>query len=128
MAKTKATALAEELGTDYLTVSTLIEEHVSEDQVTGKGKNTWLTDDAVNIIKDKMEVPELIPDYYMGHVSHEGRNRNYVYAHIKDLDKRVPVVVARRFRGKLLGKTIKIEQITDATGSSFRYVPTRFTP
>jgi hypothetical protein len=128
MAKIKATALAEELGTDYLTVSTLIEEHVSKDQVTGKGKNTWLTEDAVDIIKDKMEVPELIPDYYIGHVTHDAPNPNYVYAHIKELNKKVPVVVARRFRGKLKGKNIKIEQITDATGSSFRYVPTRFNP
>lgn len=125
MAKTKATALAEELGTDYLTVSTLIEDHIPEDQVTGKGKNTWLTEDAVNTIKDKMEVPELIPDYYMGKVTHQAPNPNYVYAHIRDLGKRVPVIVARRYTGKLMGKTIKIEEIKDESGSSYRYVPTR---
>ena len=86
----------------------MIEEHVSEDQVTGKGKNTWLTEDAVNTIKNKMEIPELIPEYYMGHVTHEAPNPNYVYAHIKELDKRVPVVIARRFKGKLKGKKIKL--------------------
>lgn len=126
MAKTKATALAEELGTDYLTVSTLIEDHVPEDQVTGKGKNTWLTEDAVSTIKDKMDVPELIPDYYMGKVTHQAPNPNYVYAYIQELGKRVPVIVARKYTGKLMNKSIKIEEIKDASGSSYRYVPTRY--
>ena len=126
MAKTKAIKLAEELDTDYLTVSTLIEEHVPQNQVTGKGKNTWLTEDAVSIIKDKMEDPELIPDYFLGKVTHEAPNPNYVYAYIKELKKRVPVIIARRFKGKLLDKSIKVEKITDTNGSSYRYVPTRF--
>jgi hypothetical protein len=126
MAKTKATALAEELGTDYLTVSTLIEDHVPEDQVTGKGKNTWLTEDAVNTIKDKLEVPELIPAYYIGKVTHQASNPNYVYVYIKELGKRVPVIVQRKFHGKLTNKFIKVEEIKDANGSGYRYVPTRY--
>ena len=61
MAKTKATELAKELEVDFLTISTIIEENVSDSDISGKGKNTWLTEDAVSIVKDKLEIPELIP-------------------------------------------------------------------
>ena len=126
MAKTKATALAEELEVDFLTISTIIEENVSEDDISGKGKNTWLTEDAVNIVKDKLDIPELVPNYFVGKVTHQAPNPNYVYVYLKELSKRVPVIVPRRFKGKLNGKTIKVEEITDNAGSSYRYVPTRY--
>jgi hypothetical protein len=126
MAKTKATALAEELEVDFLTISTIIEENVSEDDISGKGKNTWLTEDAVNIVKDKLDIPELVPNYFVGKVTHQAPNPNYVYVYLKELNKRVPVIVPRRFKGKLNGKTIKVEEITDNAGSSYRYVPTRY--
>ena len=125
MAKIKATALAEELEVDFLTISTIIEDNVSEDDISGKGKNTWLTEDAVNIVKDKLEAPELIPNYYIGKVLTQAPNPNYVYVYLNELSKRVPVVVPRRFKGKLNGKTIKVEEITDNAGSSYRYIPTR---
>jgi hypothetical protein len=126
MAKTKATALAEELEVDFLTISTIIEENVSEDDISGKGKNTWLTEDAVNIVKDKLDIPELVPNYFVGKVTHQAPNPNYVYVYLKELSKKVPVIVPRRFKGKLNGKTIKVEEITDNAGSSYRYVPTRY--
>lgn len=126
MAKTKATELAKELEVDFLTISTIIEENVSNSDISGKGKNTWLTEDAVSIVKDKLEIPELIPTYYTGMVTHEAPNPNYVYVYLKELGKRVPVVVPRRFKGKLKGKQVKVEEITDNAGSSYRYVPTRF--
>lgn len=125
MAKTKATALAEELEVDFLTISTIIEENVSEDDISGKGKNTWLTEDAVNIVKDKLDIPELVPNYFVGKVTHQAPNPNYVYVYLRELSKKVPVIVPRRFKGKLNGKTIKVEEITDNAGSSYRYVPTR---
>tara|TARA_Y100000385_G_C13013917_1_gene602944 strand:+ start:689 stop:1075 length:387 start_codon:yes stop_codon:yes gene_type:complete len=125
MAKTKATALAEELEVDFLTISTIIEENVSEDDISGKGKNTWLTEDAVSIVKDKLDIPELVPAYFTGQVTHQAPNPNYVYVYLKELSKKVPVIVPRRFKGKLNGKTIKVEEITDNAGSSYRYIPTR---
>lgn len=125
MAKTKAIALAEELEVDFLTISTIIEENVSEDDISGKGKNTWLTEDAVSIVKDKLDIPELVPTYFVGKVTHQAPNPNYVYVYLKELNKKVPVIVPRRFKGKLNGKTIKVEEITDNAGSSYRYVPTR---
>ena len=125
MAKIKATALAEELEVDFLTISTIIEDNVSEDDISGKGKNTWLTEDAVSIVKDKLDTPELIPNYYTGKVTQQAPNPNYVYVYLNELGKRVPVVVPRRFKGKLNGETIKVEEITDNAGSSYRYIPTR---
>ena len=86
MAKTKATALAEELEVDFLTISTIIEENVSEDDISGKGKNTWLTEDAVNIVKDKLDIPELVPNYFVGKVTHQAPNPNYVYVYLKELN------------------------------------------
>jgi hypothetical protein len=125
MAKTKATALAKELEVDFLTISTIIEENVSKDDISGKGKNTWLTEDAVSIVKDKLDIPELVPAYFVGKVTHQAPNPNYVYVYLKELSKKVPVIVPRRFKGKLSGKTIKVEEITDNAGSSYRYIPTR---
>ena len=84
MAKTKATELAKELEVDFLTISTIIEENVSDNDISGKGKNTWLTEDAVSIVKDKLEIPELIPTYYTGKVTHQAPNPNYVYVYLKE--------------------------------------------
>lgn len=126
MSKTKLTKLAEELNIDFLTAMTIVEQTVPEDDVTGKGKNTWLTESAVRALKDELEVPEIIPNYLVGKVTHQAPNPNYVYAYIREIDKRVPVIVARRFMGKLQGKEIKIEEIKDNEGSSYRYVPTRY--
>jgi hypothetical protein len=125
MAKIKAVELAAELDIDTIAILAIVDEHVPKTEVTGKGRNTWLTPEAVSIVKEQLQYPELIPKYYMGKVTHEAPNPNYVYAYIKELSKRVPVVIARKFKGKLLEKTIKIEEITDNAGSSFRYVQQR---
>jgi len=126
MAKIKATELAKLLKMEFLTVMTLVDEYCEEDQVTGKGKNTWLNEEAKEKIIEVAQIPEIIPEYYIGRVTHEAENPNYVYTFIKELKKRVPTVIQRRFRGRLLGKNIKVEEIKDTNGSTFRYIPQRF--
>lgn len=126
MAKIKATELAKLLKMEFLTVMSLVDEYCEEDQVTGKGKNTWLNEEAKEKIIGVAQIPEIIPEYYMGRVTHEAENPNYVYTFIKELKKRVPTVIQRRFRGRLLGKNIKVEEIKDTNGSTFRYIPQRF--
>lgn len=126
MAKTKLTDLAKELDIDFIKAMGMTEEHCEDDQVTGKGKNTWLTEEAVEKIKAVAEVPEIVPEYHMGEVLKGAENPNYIWVHIRQLKKKVPVVIPRRYYGKLIGKKIKIEEIKDARGkSSFRYVRPR---
>lgn len=125
MPKIKSVKLAEELNIDNIAILAIVDQHVPETEVTGKGRNTWLTAEAVSIVKEQLQYPELVPKYFMGQVTHEAPNPNYVYVYIKELAKRVPVVIARKYKGKLLGKTITIEEITDNAGSSFRYVAKR---
>ena len=39
--------------------------------------------------------------------------------------KKVPVLIPRKFWGRLIGKTITIECISDDKGESYRYVHTK---
>jgi hypothetical protein len=44
------------------------------------------------------------------------------WGHIKEIGKKVPVLIPRRFWGKLIGKFVTIECIKDDKGETFRYV------
>ncbi len=56
----------------------------------------------------------------------QAQNPQWIYCQAveKDLGK-VPVIIPRRLNGKLLGKLIDVEAISDELGTSYRYVPDR---
>ena len=121
--KVKLTKLAEENEVTFEEAMDLAKEKLPEDSLTGKGKNTWVNEEGQEILARAFEIPEIVPKYLKGKVMHAAPNPHYVYAYIKELSKKVPVIQGKRYMGKLLGKNIDIEAIQDNKGVSYRFVP-----
>lgn len=75
---------------------------------------------------DPLPVPEPKPPevsgIYEGLCIAQARNPQWVYVKLNNVEGRIPVVIPRRLSGKLEGKRIYVEAITDSTGTSYRYV------
>ncbi len=92
--------------------------------LSGKGKNTWVEEDFAKILTDTCMIKEIIPKFYIGKVTRECPNPKYVYVSAPEIGKTVPVLIHRRFQGKVKPrKVIKFEAIADGTGVSYRYNP-----
>jgi hypothetical protein len=122
MAKIRLTALAKECEEEFENAITIAHEKLPEEMITGKGKNTWITEEGADILRDALIIPEIVPKHYQVKILHECPNRCYNWGHSKEIGKKVPVLIPRRFWGRLIGKTVTVECISDNTGSSYRYV------
>jgi len=67
-------------------------------------------------------IEEIIPKHYLGDVLGECPNPRYNYVFNKEIGKKIPMLVPRKWQGKLVGKIITFEAISDDTGTSYRYV------
>jgi len=122
MAKVKLTKLASQFAQDFDSFFELAKSKLSADMLTGRGKNTWVDEEGQKILIDCMYVEEIVPKHYKGKVLADAPNPSYVFAYIDEIKMKVPVVVARKYKGKMKGKTITIEMIEDVRGRSYRYV------
>jgi len=121
MAKVRIDRLAKEWGMEVEELLSLANDKLSDEMMTGKMKATWLNEEGQYILKNSLDVPECVPKHYEGKVIKPAANPHYVYAFIKEIGKKVPVVVPRRWRGRLTGKNVLIEAIQDINGTSYRY-------
>lgn len=122
MAKVKLTKLAAQFAQDFDLFFELAKSKLSADMLTGRGKNTWVDEEGQKILIDCMYVEEIVPKHYKGKVLADAPNPSYVFAYIDEIKMKVPVVIARKYKGKMKGKTITIEMIEDVRGRSYRYV------
>ena len=99
----------------------LAKEKLSDDMITGVGKNTWISEEGQDILSDAVDVPEATPIHYKGQVIKVAPNNKYVYAYIRENRMKVPVLVPKKLAHKLVGKIILIEAIKDVSGTSYRY-------
>lgn len=67
------------------------------------------------------KAPE-VSGVYDAMVLSQAKNPQWVYVRIGGMEGKFPVIIPRRLTGKLEGKQIKVEAITDVTGTSYRYV------
>jgi len=121
MAKVRIDRLAKEWRIEVEELLSLANDKLSDEMMTGKMKATWLNEEGQYILKNSLDVPECVPKHYEGKVIKSAANPSYVYAFIKEIEKKVPVVVPRRWRGRLTGKNVLIEAIQDINGTSYRY-------
>lgn len=122
MPKKKLTALADEYEVPFEEALEIVNDKVPDEFVTGKGKNTWIAEEGQAIIDDAMFIDEIIPRNHVGKVLKECPNPRFNFVYSKDIGKRVPVMIPRRWQGKLIGKRITFEAIEDNKGVSYRYV------
>ena len=121
--KERLTTLMKKYGTNYSFEESLqiAKEKLEKSMITGSKKNTWINAEGADILSTALHVPEIVPKHWKGRVIRFAPNKSYVYCKLEGFDGIVPVVVPRRFRDHMLGKTINIEEINDGN-PSYRYI------
>jgi len=122
MAKVRLTKVASDFDLQFDEVLQMAKSKLSEEMLTGRGRNTWVDEEGQAILMESMYINEIVPKHYRGRVVSHAPNPSYVFAYIKELSIKVPVVVPRKYRNTMKGKTITIEMIEDVRGRSYRYV------
>ena len=122
MPKKRLIQIATEQEVQFEEAMRISQEKLPEGSLTGKGKNTWVTEEGTAILEESLMIEEIIPKHYLGHVLDECPNPRYNYVYNKDIGKKVPMLVPRKWQGKLIGKGITFEAISDNKGTSYRYV------
>ena len=122
MAKVKLTKIADRFESSFDAFLNLAKRKLSAEMLTGKGRNTWVNEEGQKILVDCMYIEEIVPKHFKGKVLAEAPNPSYVFAYIDEIKMKVPVVIPRRYKGKMKGKVITIEMIEDVRGRSYRYV------
>lgn len=113
--------LAKELNVNVEDVIKICDEKVVSGK-TGMGRNLWLTEEAVDVVKLALAAPLLAPGKLEGRVVRPAANPSWAYVKIDGFGSLVPVAVPRRYRERCVGKIIPIEAISDATGeTTYRY-------
>jgi len=122
MPKKKLTQIALEQEVEFEDAMEIAQDKLPEGSLTGKGKNTWVNEEGTAILEESFMIEEIIPKHYTGHVLTECPNPRYNYVFNKEIGKKVPMLVPRKWQGKLIGKEITFEAISDHLGTSYRYV------
>tara|TARA_R100001163_G_C4931546_1_gene107263 strand:- start:132 stop:518 length:387 start_codon:yes stop_codon:yes gene_type:complete len=117
MAKRRLTHIAEELGMDFEKAKDLVFDKLSEEMITGKGKNTWINDIGQEILDDLSPMPIR----YRGKVLGNAQNPNFVIAYIREIPMKVPVRIPYLMRGRLTGKFIYIDSINEDDIITYHY-------
>ena len=122
MPKKKLIQIATEQEVEFEEAIRIAEDKLPEGSLTGKGKNTWVTEEGTSILEKSFMIEEIIPKHYTGNVVGECPNPRYNYVVSRVIGKRVPIMVPRKWQGRLIGKEITFEAISDNAGTSYRYV------
>lgn len=123
MPKKRITTIAAENKLELEYLVGLIEDKLPEDTITGVGKGRWINEEGQAMLEKAIDIPELTPKILRGVVHSKAPNRSYLYVYIKEIKKKVPVVIPRKLENHLLpGKNVNVEVITDDRGTSYRYV------
>ena len=121
MSKKRLIQIAKELDITFGKAMQLAKDKLPEDMLSGKQRATWITEEGQLILEDAAYIEEIVPKHFKGWVIKPALNPNYVFAEIKEIGKKVPVSIPRRYRGKLIHKNIMIHGIKDENGTSYRY-------
>jgi len=125
MPKKRLTELAEENELTFDEALRIVSDKLPKEEVTGKGRNTWISEHGQELLDGSLMIDEITPKYYKGVVKSDAPNPRFVYAYSKELTKKVPVMIPKRYAGTMTGKVITFEAIEDKSGVSYRYVKQR---
>jgi len=122
MPKKRLIKIAEEQEVEFDEALKIATEKLPSGSVTGKGRNTWVTEEGAKILEDSFMIDEIIPKHFTGTVIAECPNPKYNVVFSKEIGKRANVLLPRKWQGKLMKKIITFEAIEDNKDVSYRYV------
>lgn len=123
MPKKRLKTIAEENEVELEYLIELVESKLPEHTITGAGFARWISEEGQELLAQAVDIPELTPKRYRGVVHSKAPNRSYIYVYIREIKKKVPVVIPRKLEHSLTeGKNVNVEAIEDTKGTSYRYV------
>jgi hypothetical protein len=122
MPKKKLIQIAKEQEVTFDEAMQIATDKLPEGALTGKGRNTWVSEEGTRILEDSLMIDEIIPKHFTGVILAECPNPKYNVFFSKEIGKRVNVLLPRKWQGKLIKKIITVEAIEDTKGVSYRYV------
>lgn len=123
MPKKRIQKLAQEHDIALECLIELIESKLPEHTITGNGYARWISEEGQDLLEEAVDIPELMPKRLRGVVHSKAPNRSYIYVYIREIKKKVPVVIPRKLEDFLTtGKRVNVEAISDEKGTSYRYV------
>ena len=99
----------------------VMEHKLSSDQWERRGRGVFVSEEGAELVRANYVIPEVVPDKFQAYVKAEARNPIWVYVIIPGMEGRHLALIPRRLCGKLVGKTITVDAITDANGTTFRH-------
>jgi hypothetical protein len=85
--KKRLKEIAEDFGITFEEAQELAFNHLEEDMLSGKGKNTWISEAGQVCLDSVVHIPVI----YRGRVSRLCPNQMYVMVNIKEISQNVPV-------------------------------------
>lgn len=122
MPKTRLTEIAQEYEVDFKEALETATLKLPPEHISGKGRNTWITEKGKHLLDRSMLIDIITPKHFSGKVLSECNNKRYNYIYSKEIGKKVPVLVPKKLRGKMVGKRVTFEKIESISGSGYRYV------
>ena len=119
--KIKCTALAEEMGMEIEQLLAQAAKVIRPGMSTGKGKNTWFTEDGADIIRQSEESPLTVAHRYEAFGIKAAPNTRWLYCTIDTFKGKIPVSIPRKMQDRLVGKYFMVEAIKDIKGITFRH-------
>lgn len=118
MPKKRLTDIAQEYNRSFEEILDMVFNNLEEEMVTGRGKNTWISEEGQAVLDDIIPMPVI----YRGQVLNACPNPLYLWVHHRDRACKVAVKIPRRMEGKLLNKVIYFEENRDGDNLTYHWV------
>ena len=120
------TDLQAELGLSTAGLSKLRRDKLTDKEHFHNEGRAYFTDEGAEKLRLYKEVPLAVPTRVRGRVMRQAPNPRWVYTKLEGKDGVVPVAIPCRAYGMLIGKSIWVEIIKDASnGVTYRYDSTK---
>lgn len=114
MAKKRLTQIAKEYNIPFEVAQEIAFNHLTEESITGKGKNLWIDKVGQDLLEDSIPMGTTKPRVYRGKVRNMAPNPRFCFVHIKEKNGVVPVKMNRKYAGMIkAGNLIHVEEEVD---------------
>lgn len=98
MAKRRLTDLAKEYEIPFEEAMDIAFNHLTEESITGRGKNTWIDEVGQELFDDNVPIKDVQPQEYRGRVRNLCPNPMYAMVHVKEKNGCVKMKIAFKLR------------------------------
>lgn len=116
MAKRRLTDLAKEYEISFEEAMDIAFNHLTEESITGRGKNTWIDEVGQELFDDNVPIKDVQPQEYRGRVRNLCPHPLYAMVYVKEKNGVVKMRIAQKLRAfTKVFSMVRLKQINDDT-------------